>query len=237
VRYQVAFVKRIDSEARETTFEPSEDVDALLPDGVVADKVFVEHLESEAEHSEETLDEDDAFLGSATPEIWEYEVVDDRAAEFEDAMRRSRRVLEFQRLDADLTEDSEALDQIPDDDSEASGPPEEEPPVGRYGSGVRAGDDGPAGRPTGDPSAGGLKAGAPDIGPIEEGEPVVPAPDQIDDLNVMKSRDPRLGLTNRGKKPAEDWAADSGETRNPDRGVDEEVLGRAESTLGPRRRP
>ena len=78
MRYRVAVVKRIDSEGHESSLEPSLDVDTLVPDGVVADKVFVEHLESDAEHVQETLDEDDAFLGSATTEIWEYEVVDER---------------------------------------------------------------------------------------------------------------------------------------------------------------
>ena len=58
----------------------------------------------------------------------------------------------------------------------------DEPPVTRHGSGVRAGDDGPAGRPTGDPSAGGLQVGRPDVSPLDEGEPVEPEPDQMDDL-------------------------------------------------------
>jgi hypothetical protein len=236
VRYRVAVVKRIDSEGHESSLEPSEDVDTLVPDGVVADKVFVEHLESDAEHNKEVLDEDDAFLGSATAEVWEYEIVDERAAEFEEAIRRSRRVLEFEPIDTDLTEPDEALDEIPSDASRLSRSPTEEAPVTGHGSGVRAGDDGPAGQPTGDPSAGGLEVGAPDVGPIEEGEPVESAPDQIDDLNVLKSRDPRLGLTNRGKKPAENWAANTGQTRNPDQGIEEDALGKADSTLGNRRR-
>lgn len=60
-------------------------------------------------------------------------------------------------------------------------------------------------------------------------------PDQIDDLNVVKANDRRLGLTNRGKKRPEDWVADTGPTRNPDSRVDDEALGRRESTLSPRR--
>ena len=167
MRYRVAVVKRIDSEGHESSLEPSLDVDTLVPDGVVADKVFVEHLESDAEHVQETLDEDDAFLGSATTEIWEYEVVDERAAEFEEAMRRSRRVLEFEPIEADLTGPEEALDEIPSDEPRLSQSPADEAAVTRHGSGVRAGDDGPAGRPTGDPSAGGLAVGAPDVGPLD----------------------------------------------------------------------
>jgi hypothetical protein len=230
------FVKRIDSEGRDSTADPSIDLDTLVSDGVIADKVFVEHLESDADHGEESLDEDDAFLGSATPEIWEYEVVDERAAEFEEAMRRSRRVLEFERIDSELTESEEALDEIPRDDSTTWSSDTDSAPVTRHGSGVRAGDDGPAGRPTGDPSAGGLRVGGPDTEPVGEGEPLEPDPDQIDDLNVLKASDPRVGLTNRGKKPPEDWAANTGETRDPEGDVEEDHLGHAASTLSPRQK-
>ena len=62
--------------------------------------------------------------------------------------------------------------------------------------------------PTGDPSAGGLGSGslrAADEETLESGS------GGIDDLNVVKASDPRLGLTNRGQKPAEDWAADTGQ--------------------------
>jgi hypothetical protein len=40
-----------------------------------------------ARHPQETLDEDDAFLGSAVPEVWECEVVNERKDEFEDGLR------------------------------------------------------------------------------------------------------------------------------------------------------
>ena len=60
-----------------------------LPDGVVVEKNFVERLESMAQHSQEVLDEDDAFLGRAGTEVWEYEIVNDRASEFEDALKNS----------------------------------------------------------------------------------------------------------------------------------------------------
>lgn len=172
VRYRVVFVKRIDSEGRESSFEPSLDVDTLVPDGVVAEKVFIEHLESAAEHSDEILDEDDAFLGSATPEVWEYDVVDERAAEFEEALRRSHRVLEFETMDADATDPGEVDEEFSNDLSRVSTSEEEDAPVTAHGSGVRAGDDGPAGRPTADPSAGGLTVGRPDIAPAGDGEPV-----------------------------------------------------------------
>jgi len=37
-----------------------------------------------------------------------------------------------------------------------------------------------------------------------------------DGFEVMEPTDGRLGLTNIGNKPADDWAADSGETRTPE---------------------
>jgi len=61
--------------------------------------------------------------------------------------------------------------------------------------------------------------------PAALGNPAVDPPDGnrrdatvlngLDDLNVTTANDPRLGLTNRGDKPAQDWAANTGPTRNP----------------------
>lgn len=47
------------------------ELDVNLPDGAVAEKVFVERLEPAAQHSQEVLDEDDAFLGAVTAEAWD----------------------------------------------------------------------------------------------------------------------------------------------------------------------
>ena len=68
-------------------------------DGVVAEKSFVERLESQAEHSQEVLDEDDAFLGLAATEVWEYDVADGRDQEFRDALVNSQMVIEFEELE------------------------------------------------------------------------------------------------------------------------------------------
>jgi hypothetical protein len=38
----------------------------------------------------------------------------------------------------------------------------------------------------------------------------------LDGLEIMEANDGRLGLTNIGNVPADDWAADSGETAVPD---------------------
>lgn len=38
----------------------------------------------------------------------------------------------------------------------------------------------------------------------------------LDGMEVMEANDGRLGLTNTDRVPADDWAADIGETKNPD---------------------
>jgi len=137
---------------------PSAELDQNLGDGIVAEKVFVEQFESEAQHSQEVLDEDDAFLGSAAPEVWEYEVVDARASEFEEAIQNSDLVIEYDLMDSTETTPDEVADVALDQG--AVYPPDSYTETGRdvteEGSGVRAGDGGPAGMPTVDPSAGGL---------------------------------------------------------------------------------
>ncbi len=40
--------------------------------------------------------------------------------------------------------------------------------------------------------------------------------DDLDGLEIMQADDGRLGLTNTDTVPADDWAADSGSTANPD---------------------
>jgi hypothetical protein len=83
---------------------PSAELDLNLSDGVVAEKVLVEELDSEAQHGEDSLDEDDSFLGSAAAEVWEYEVVNARAQEFEDALQNSDLIFESEVIDDTVTE-------------------------------------------------------------------------------------------------------------------------------------
>lgn len=205
MRYRVAFTKRVDSDGADSGMQPSAELDQNLSDGVVADKIFIEQLETDAQHSHEVLDEDDAFLGSAAPEVWDYEVVDDRAREFEQALQNSDLVLEYDIVDTEVTSrDDASLTAASARGVYPSDGGHDATDVPSSGSGVRGGDDGPAGMPTGDPSAGGLGTGSSKADMLG------------DDLNVTTADDPRLGLTNRGQKPAEDWAADTGPTRNPD---------------------
>jgi hypothetical protein len=107
MRYRVAFTKRVQPDGLNSAMHPSAELDANVAEGIVAEKVFVEQLETDAQHSQEVLDEDDDFLASAAPEVWEYEVVDDRAREFEEALSGSDLVLEYDVVDNTVTSDDE----------------------------------------------------------------------------------------------------------------------------------
>jgi hypothetical protein len=235
MRYRVAFSKRVQSDGNDSAMRPSAELDENLSEGVVAEKVFIEQLETEAQHSQEVLDEDDAFLGSAAPEVWEYEVVDARAREFEEALQNSDLVLEFDVVDTSVTNADEASDMVlsdrgvyPNDGGNAG------VNVTATGSGVRSGDDGPAGMPTGDPSAGGLNPAAEMSGSSAEVFSQ-PGSEGIEDLTVTTASDPRLGLTNKGSKPAQDWAANTGPTRKPDWAGEANRKPAGTSAAGPRK--
>ena len=96
-KFRVAFLERTDWQG-EKTEEPSEYLELELADGVVLDQVFVERSEPAAQHVQGVLDEDDGFESVGT-EIWEYDVVVGREQDFVDALRNSRMVLEFERID------------------------------------------------------------------------------------------------------------------------------------------
>lgn len=194
---------------------PSAELDQNLSDGVVAEKAFIEQLETQADHGEDTLDEDDAFLGSASPEVWEYDVVDARAAEFEEAIQNSDLVLEYDVIDTEVTTSDEAtranLSQTTvypaDRNDEILGQSEDASSLvltGDQSESVESNADG-------DDSGG------------------------IDDLTIVKGNDPRLGVTNIGGTPAEDWAANTGPTRNPEEMETDDLAGRG-STLGSHRK-
>lgn len=116
MRYRVAFSKRTQSDGQASAIDPTATLDAYLTEGVVAEKIFVERLESAAQHSQEVLDEDDAFLAASTPEAWDYEVVDAREDEFIDAMRRSQVVINFAVIDDTQTSRDDATGEPVRDD-------------------------------------------------------------------------------------------------------------------------
>jgi hypothetical protein len=96
--YRVTFRKRFDADAKEAD-RPETFVQVL--DGVVLNAVRAEVIDPPALHSQDVLDEDDAFLGIGT-ETWDYEVADDREQEFIDALENSRMVLDYESID-DIT--------------------------------------------------------------------------------------------------------------------------------------
>jgi hypothetical protein len=216
--YRVAFAKRFQSDGSESALDPTSELDGYLPDGVVASKTFVERFAPASEHSQEVLDEDDAFLGLASAEVWEYDVVDERVKDFEAAARNSETVMELQTVDEGVTTSDEAMG-VALGDSDTRNPKQFRPrrPATRDSSGVQGGDDGPAGQPTADPSAGGMGPGDTYVSPDETDS----GTDGIDDLdlNVVDADDPNLGLTNRGKVGPDDWAADTGPTRDAESGL------------------
>lgn len=93
--YKVTFRKRFN-----TDLEPADDPASFVrvADGVVSDARVAEQTEPAASHPQEVMDEDDSFL-SLGAEVWEYEVVDGREQEFLDALRNSRMVMEYEKVD------------------------------------------------------------------------------------------------------------------------------------------
>ena len=97
MRYRVTFAKRFESDGEPSSIDPTEFLD--LADGVVQEKVLVETLEPESVHGQEVMDEDDAFLGRAAAEIWDYEVAEGRQDEFVTALEVSGTLMEYDVLD------------------------------------------------------------------------------------------------------------------------------------------
>ncbi len=194
MRYRVAFARRFQSDGNESALNPTAELDAELPDGVVADKVFVGRFDPESKHNQEVMDEDDAFLGSAAAELWEYDVVDGNEQDFLDAMRNSETVMEFTVVDETSVDPDEATGtNLDDSDTRAPDDIDETEDVARAGSGRRGVDDGPGGQVTGDPSAGDLRpsriyAGNDEVEGIED-----EGSGGIDSLTVVSADDPSLG--------------------------------------------
>lgn len=85
------------SAAAEPSEFPPDYVTIDLPDGVVADRTFVERSEPLATHGEDRLEEDDDFL-SVGSETWDYEVNDGRESEFLAAVQNSQIAMECEPL-------------------------------------------------------------------------------------------------------------------------------------------
>jgi hypothetical protein len=221
--YHVVFSKRFNSDGNESEIDPTSELDVYLADGIVADKQFVERFEPEAKHSQGVLDEDDAFLGMSAAEVWEYEVLDERAGEFEDAIRNSQTVMEFEVVDETITDDGDLS-------STPLGTGDTKVPLGVPGGGTI--NDGPGGQMTTDRSAGGEYPDRPYLA-LDQVDGIASETGSIEDLTIVSADDPSLGLTDYGDKGPDDWAANVGPDRVPDRNVAVDALDDDRSTLAP----
>jgi hypothetical protein len=95
MRYRVVFRERTDRDGSPVE-DPSEFLNVDLADGIVKDAQIVSRGTPAGMH-EDGLREDDAFL-SLEPEVWEYDISDDRTDEFIAAMKNSEMVMEFEQL-------------------------------------------------------------------------------------------------------------------------------------------
>ena len=99
MKYRVVFRERSNQEG-ERADDPPSFLDNELDDDTVIDAVFVGRLEPEPLHGSDRIEEDDGFLGMATPEIWEYDVSDGKDEDFKAALQNSGMVIEFEPLES-----------------------------------------------------------------------------------------------------------------------------------------
>lgn len=99
MRYRVTFRKRFNQDG-----QGSDDPVSLLnlPDGVVQDSAVVETFEPDSLHVEERMEEDDDFFPFGT-EVWEFDVIDGREKDFEDAVTTSGAALECDKMPEEVS--------------------------------------------------------------------------------------------------------------------------------------
>lgn len=93
--YKVTFTKRFNSEGEEAD-RPETFVQ--VSDGIVLNAAKAELIDPPGLHSQDALDEDDAFLSIGT-EVWEYEVADGGDEEFIRALEASQKVIQYEQMD------------------------------------------------------------------------------------------------------------------------------------------
>ena len=79
--------------------DPATFLDTQLDDETVLDAVLVRRLEPDAQHSSDSMEEDDDFL-SLTSEVWDYDVAEGKDQQFKDALLNSGVVMEFEPLES-----------------------------------------------------------------------------------------------------------------------------------------
>ena len=101
MKYQVTFMERTDA-AGNASEKPPQFVEPELTDGIVLDASPVERIEPDSLHGQDVMDEDDNFLSVGT-ELWEYDIAGGREQEFEDALKNSQMVIDYQAIDDSAT--------------------------------------------------------------------------------------------------------------------------------------
>lgn len=96
MKYRVVFRER-NSSAGEPTEDPPSFLDPELDDETVIDAAFITRNDPDANHTADSLEEDDAFLSLGT-EVWEYDVAEGKDQDFKDALLNSGMVVEFEAL-------------------------------------------------------------------------------------------------------------------------------------------
>lgn len=99
MKYRVVFRERSDWKG-EKADDPASFLDTQLDDETVLDRRLVGRNRPFAQHSSDTIEEDDAFL-SLGSEVWEYDVADGMDQQFKDALLNSGVVMEFEPLQSD----------------------------------------------------------------------------------------------------------------------------------------
>lgn len=98
MKYRVVFRERTNQEG-EVADNPASFLDAQLDDETVLDAALVTRNDPDANHSTDGLEEDDSFLSLGT-EVWEYDVAEGKDEDFQNALRNSGMVIEFEPLEA-----------------------------------------------------------------------------------------------------------------------------------------
>jgi hypothetical protein len=98
MKYRVVFRERSDLRG-EPADNPPSFLEPELDDETVLDAVFVGRTQPDALHSSDRIEEDDGFL-SVGAEVWEYDVAEGKDEAFQDALRNSGMVMEFEALES-----------------------------------------------------------------------------------------------------------------------------------------
>jgi hypothetical protein len=99
MKYRVVFRERSNEQGQQAE-DPTQFLDPQLDDETVLDAQLIGRLEPESLHNSDRIEEDDGWLARSTPEIWEYDVADEKQNDFVAALQNSGMVIEFEPLES-----------------------------------------------------------------------------------------------------------------------------------------